>query len=571
VLKAEISPQLLLTIFWVNTELHDGAVMIREGKIEAAGCVLPLSSGRNLSDRKMGTRHRAGLGISEVSDAICVIVSEETGQIAVANGGRMIRQLTAARLKTILQAFYGEPGVGVPPAFWRAWFDRLRTVRSQAVSRQPLRRFIVENAVWLIGSILLAVIVWFAAENQQNPVQQQRFRDTIPVQVLNDGTMLVVNPPSPVEVVVRAPLSVWNILQDGDITVTADLRGQGSGAHTVTLAAALSPERLGAVSEVLPSQITIELAQRSEQIFNISIVQTPGPPVGFEINPPPPQLTTKVSGSDAQVKQVAQVVARVNLSSETKPVTRILQLEAVDAEGNAVSGVVLTPSEVTVDLHIQPRPGVTVLSVSPTVLSATLPQGYLYRATANPATVAVQGNFSAIEAMKGSVATDDIDLTNHTQTFQQAVKLALPPGVTLTDPVNVVVTIQIDAINMTRQFDNIPVQTQGLDKIDFGITVLPNQVTVVVTGPQAAMETLQASDITVIAPLSGLAGGTYTVPLTPSVAHAGLTADNTTLTIPEKQAQVTVVALHPTPTSTITPTPLPTPTASAAATGSATP
>lgn len=125
-LEAEISPQLLLTIFWVNTELHDGAVIIREGKIKAAACVLPLSSGRNLSDRKMGTRHRAGLGISEVSDAICVIVSEETGQIAVTNGGRMIRQLTAARLKTILQAFYGESGGGASPVFWRVWLNRLR-------------------------------------------------------------------------------------------------------------------------------------------------------------------------------------------------------------------------------------------------------------------------------------------------------------------------------------------------------------------------------------------------------------------------------------------------------------
>jgi diadenylate cyclase len=107
-LDAETSPQLLLTIFWVKTELHDGAVIIRNSKIAAAACVLPLSSGRNMTDRKLGTRHRAGLGISEVSDAVCVIVSEETGQIGVTNGGRMIRRLDATRLKTILGAFYGE-------------------------------------------------------------------------------------------------------------------------------------------------------------------------------------------------------------------------------------------------------------------------------------------------------------------------------------------------------------------------------------------------------------------------------------------------------------------------------
>jgi diadenylate cyclase len=107
-LDSEISTQLLLTIFWPKTELHDGAVMVRGHKIAAAACVLPLSSGRNMTDRKLGTRHRAGLGISEVSDAVCVVVSEETGQISVANGGRMIRKLDASRLKTILSALYGD-------------------------------------------------------------------------------------------------------------------------------------------------------------------------------------------------------------------------------------------------------------------------------------------------------------------------------------------------------------------------------------------------------------------------------------------------------------------------------
>ncbi len=105
-LDAHVSPQLFLTVFWPKTELHDGAVIIRKGRVASAASVLPLSSGRNLTDRKLGTRHRAGLGISEVSDGLCVIVSEETGRISVANRGRMIRRLDADRLRTILSAFY---------------------------------------------------------------------------------------------------------------------------------------------------------------------------------------------------------------------------------------------------------------------------------------------------------------------------------------------------------------------------------------------------------------------------------------------------------------------------------
>src|SRR5690348_13306277 len=105
--------------------------------------------------------------------------------------------------------------------------------------QSSLRRLVLDNAVWLAGSIFLAVIIWFAAENQQNPVQQQQFRDMIPVQVLQDPTMLVVKPLPPVTVIVRAPVSVLNLLQDSDITVTADVRGQPAGTHVVTLTAAL--------------------------------------------------------------------------------------------------------------------------------------------------------------------------------------------------------------------------------------------------------------------------------------------------------------------------------------------
>ena len=107
-LNADVSPQLLLTIFWPKTELHDGAAIINnEGRIASAAAVLPLSSARTMTTPKLGTRHRAAIGMSEVSDAVCVVVSEETGRISIANGGRLIARLDAKRLRTILNAFYG--------------------------------------------------------------------------------------------------------------------------------------------------------------------------------------------------------------------------------------------------------------------------------------------------------------------------------------------------------------------------------------------------------------------------------------------------------------------------------
>jgi len=107
--NGDVTAQLLLTIFWPKTELHDGAAIVdNEGRLASAASVLPLTASRNLPDPKLGTRHRAALGISEVSDAVCVVVSEETGRIAITNGGRMIPKLDSKRLRTILTAIYGE-------------------------------------------------------------------------------------------------------------------------------------------------------------------------------------------------------------------------------------------------------------------------------------------------------------------------------------------------------------------------------------------------------------------------------------------------------------------------------
>jgi diadenylate cyclase len=108
-MDARVTPELLIQIFYPNTPLHDGAVIISGTVMIAASCVMPLSSSGVLSrspERQMGLRHRASLGISEVSDAVAVVVSEETGAISVVHGGRMIRRLNAERLENILRALF---------------------------------------------------------------------------------------------------------------------------------------------------------------------------------------------------------------------------------------------------------------------------------------------------------------------------------------------------------------------------------------------------------------------------------------------------------------------------------
>lgn len=102
VLDAAVSNELLKNIFFVKAPMHDGAVIVRQGRVQGAGCMLPLSRNVNLS-RDLGMRHRAGIGMSENSDAVVVIVSEETGSISVAIGGMLKRHLKPETLEILLR------------------------------------------------------------------------------------------------------------------------------------------------------------------------------------------------------------------------------------------------------------------------------------------------------------------------------------------------------------------------------------------------------------------------------------------------------------------------------------
>lgn len=118
-INGELTAEFLEAIFFPNSPLHDGAVIIRGNQILAAGCVLPLADEANVRER-MGTRHRAGLGLSMQTDAVVVILSEELGQIAVAHEGKLLRNLDPDRLRQVLSSLLQpRPEVHPPRLGWR--------------------------------------------------------------------------------------------------------------------------------------------------------------------------------------------------------------------------------------------------------------------------------------------------------------------------------------------------------------------------------------------------------------------------------------------------------------------
>ena len=120
-LDAKVSGQLLANIFEHNTPLHDGAIIVRGDHIMAATCYLPLSDNMNLS-KELGTRHRAALGMSEVSDALVIVVSEETGNVSAALGGQLFRNITQDDLRERLAYLQDKNSeVNKLAAWWKGW------------------------------------------------------------------------------------------------------------------------------------------------------------------------------------------------------------------------------------------------------------------------------------------------------------------------------------------------------------------------------------------------------------------------------------------------------------------
>lgn len=129
ILNAEFSPELLETIFATNTPLHDGAAIIRGTTIVAAATILPLADDSSQLAKSMGTRHRAGLGISQITDALIIVVSEESGKVSIARDGIMTRGVKIDRFKGIIRSIFTPPKTTIEAGYdiwgrFKKWIGR---------------------------------------------------------------------------------------------------------------------------------------------------------------------------------------------------------------------------------------------------------------------------------------------------------------------------------------------------------------------------------------------------------------------------------------------------------------
>lgn len=215
VLDAQVSPELLKTIFVHPTALHDGALYIRGGRAYRAGCVLPLSENQRLA-YIYGTRHRAALGISEQSDALVVVVSEERGKVSVVEHGTISAVDETAELLGWLS-------------------DRLTTPEEKPKRRRALKALLTQNWRPKLVTLVAVSLLWFVLVGQQNA----ELGFAIPVVYLNVPEELTIqgNQVQDVLVRVRGSRGVLNFLDPGQLKVVIDLKKATAGTRRYAISA----------------------------------------------------------------------------------------------------------------------------------------------------------------------------------------------------------------------------------------------------------------------------------------------------------------------------------------------
>jgi YbbR domain-containing protein len=364
-------------------------------------------------------------------------------------------------------------------------------------------------------AFVLALMVWMAATLQENPFAEGFLADPVSVEVVNRGEGLVIvgGMNQQVRIKVRAPESVWEDLGAGGFRAYVDLQGLGIGLYElpVKVEPASSLVRILSTS---PGTLTTRLDTRSETMVLVRASLYGNPPSGYgtgsvKVDP----SVVMVSGPQTLVDQVAEVTADVYLSGEKDAFERSVSLIPRDEVGNALEGLELDHTTATVTVPIEQQVGYRELSIKTIIEGNPAPGYWISGIAADPSTVTVLGDPTAVNDIPGYLETYPVDVEGERDTVSEQVAIVFPEGVSsLEDVVTVQALIQISPV-LSGQTIQLTPEIRGLGR-GLGATFSPETVQVILSGPLSELEALQAGDVQVVLDLSGYDPGTHFVPLT---------------------------------------------------------
>jgi YbbR domain-containing protein len=421
-----------------------------------------------------------------------------------------------------------------------------------------LLRLLFSNLSTLLLAFALAVVVWISSVTETDP-NVERIR-TVPLEVVGlDPNMLLVDEiPTTVRVTLRAPRTVSDRLASVDNAVQArvDVTGLAPGTYELEVQVSVNPS-FQPVRRVQtnPDVVTLTLEPLVSETLPVNLEVTGSPALGYQVGDPvrDPAFVT-VSGPDSAVAQVEEVHAILDITDATSTIRAEVSLEALDAQDSPVSGVTVSPNEITVTQPVTLQGGYRNIVVR--VETNGQPEsGYrLNNVSVSPPNVVVYSSDpQLVNELPSFVETDVVDLTGAEDDLEFFVDLDLPEGISVVGDQRVLVQISISAIEGSVQL-SIPVTPLGLLPTR-AAEISPETVDVILSGPIPILNRMTSLDSRVVVDLKDLDLGVY--PLEPEVDV--LPERVRVESIQPSMVEVTViVAPTATPTSAFAPTATPT-------------
>ena len=379
---------------------------------------------------------------------------------------------------------------------------------------KTLRSFI-KTLPLLLTAFLIAVAVWIMAVISSDPSIEKEFPSAIPVEIMGQGSNLVITTdlPNEVALILRAPSSIWESITNQKVPVRAimDLSGLGEGSHTIPIQIQIGIKPVEIIS-YSPQSATIDMETLLTSEFDIRLINQGNLAVGYQSNPAElSETTVLVSGAKSFVEQVAEVRAVLKLTDVKTDIDQTVALQPVDVNGSLVKNVSLSPEKITITQKVYERGGYRNVVVK-VVTNGQVDDGYrLSSLSVFPPTVTVYSSDTAlIDSLPGYIETKAIDLSQKTENFEEQIDLALPNGIQVIDNLFVRVDVEITPIISTQSINDVLVEANGL-RPSLKATILPEKVDIIISGPLNVLEEINPNDLRIILDLSGFEPGTHTV------------------------------------------------------------
>jgi len=362
-------------------------------------------------------------------------------------------------------------------------------------------RLFAKNVRTFILALALGVSVWVLAVSAADPNEVRAYPDPIPLKVVGQDPSLVLTSeiPATVQVTLRAPRSVWEILtaRDDSVRAVLDLSGLSAGEHTQEIQLTVS-ERPYQIALANPTTVTVNLESLDSQAFSLVLSLSGQPAAGYQAGDATMESTeVLVSGPRSLVEQVARARVLVNLDNVRESIDELLPIQVVDAESAPLQGLTINPESVRVDIPISQQGGFRDVAVKVVVQGQQAPGYRIENISVFPPVITVFAeNPELVNELPGVVETLPLDLQDRNEDISTRLSLDLPANITVIGVQTVQVQVSISPIQTSLTLLNQPINVIGLSE-GLSAQVFPQVVDVIISGPVPILDALTSEDVTV--------------------------------------------------------------------------